>query len=308
MKGLETTKMPKIFFILILFLSLLYPNQGLLRAKAEWSLRSLLPKNESWKYSEDPQNYFPATLYEYINGAAEIYLAYDFKELAVGQYKRTDADASLSVEIYDMGNEKNSFGIYSAERFPDTRFVSVGNQGYFEEGALNFIVGRYYIKLLCFDCGNESEGFLRFFADDILRRIKDKGQMPPLLKVFPGEGLIANSEKFILHNFLGHAFLHDGYLAHYKKEELQFDCFLVEGESPEEAQSMLDKYLAYKKERVEERSFGYCLKDRYYHNVYLARVKNYLCGVLKIRDGFEEVGEKYLKVLVNSLKSSLRPH
>ncbi len=306
MDGLKTIKVQKAFFTLIFSLFLLCLNDGLLKAETEFSPGSLLPKNEIWMSTEDPQNYFPENLYEYIDGAAEIYLAYDFKELVVGQYKRTDADASLSVEIYDMGNEKNSFGIYSAERFPDTRFISVGNQGYLEEGTLNFIVGRYYIKLLCFDCGDKSEAFLRFFAENILSKVKNKGQMPPLLKMFPREALVVNSEKFILNNFLGHSFLHDGYLAQYKKEEFEFDCFLVEGESPEEAQNMLDQYLGYNKERVEKRSFGYSARDRYYHNIYLARVKNYLCGVIKIRDGFEEFGEKYLKILVNSLKGNPR--
>lgn len=297
----------KIFLSLILFF--LNPCQGLLRADADLPLRSLLPLNEEWEHAEDPQNYFPETLYEYINGAAEIYLAYDFKELIVGQYEKVDEETSLSVEIYDMGNERNSFGIYSAERFPDMRFVPVGNQGYSEEGTLNFTVGRYYVKLLCFDCEEVSENILKLFADEILAGIKDKGQMPPLLKAFPKHGLVANSEKFILNNFLGYAFLHDGYLANYKEGDLEFDCFLVEGKSQEEAQDMLEQYLAKKEKGREKKSFGYHLKDRYYYNIFLARVKNNLCGVIKIKDGFEETGEKYLKFLVNALKDSpIQPH
>jgi len=107
---------------------------------------------------------------------------------------------------------------------------------------------------------------------------------------------------------LGYAFLHDGYLANYKAGDLEFDCFLIEGESQEEAQDMLDQYLAKKEKIIEERSFGYHLKDRYYHNIYLARIKKNLCGVIKIKDGFEEVGEKYLKSLVNALKDSPMHH
>lgn len=306
MRHRQSTTTIKILFVLILFL--LNPYRKLLRAEAEFPLNSLLPTNEAWKRVEDPQNYLPESLYEYINGAAEIYLAYDFKELVVCQYEKVDAGASLSVEIYDMGNEKNSFGIYSAERFPDMRFVTVGNQGYLEEGTLNFMVGRYYVKLLCFDCDQESESTLKLFADEILAGVKDKAQMPPLINVFPEEGLIANSEKFILQNFLGYAFLHDGYLADYKRGELEFECFLVEGKSQDETQKMLDKYLDRKKGNIERKSFGYHLKDRYYHNIYLARIQNYLCGVFKIKDGFEEVGEIYLKSLAKSLKDSPMYH
>jgi hypothetical protein len=202
-------------------------------------------------------------------------------------------------------------GILSAYTAPNGFQICVlflGNQGYLEEGTLNFIVGRYYVKLLCFDCEEVSENVLKLFADEILAGIKDRGQVPPLLKAFPKDGLVANSEKFILNNFLGYAFLHDGYLANYKVGDLEFDCFLIEGESQEEAQDMLDQYLAKKEKIIEERSFGYHLKDRYYHNIYLARIKKNLCGVIKIKDGVEEVGEKYLKSLVNALKDNSMHH
>jgi hypothetical protein len=270
------------------------------------SLQSLLPEMEYWSLTESAKDYFPETLYEYIDGAAEIYLGYDFKQLIVGQYEKKDSQASLSVEIYDMGSEKNAFGIYSAERFPDTRFIPVGNQGYLEEGSLNFLVDRYYIKLLCFDCGEESESFLKQFSQAILRRIHDEGQLPFLLDVFPKEGLVPNTEKFILRNFMGYSFFHDGYLADYRLGDLEFQCFLIEGRDGKEAQSMLDKFITARGEgNTEEIPSGFHLKDRYYEHIFLARVENYLVGVMKIKDGQEETGKKYLLALIQSLEKHI---
>jgi len=77
---------------------------------------------------------------------------------------------------------------------------------------------------------------------------------------------------------------------------------LVEGENAEDAQNMLKKYLEKKgKQSVKEISAGYRIKDRYYHNIYLARVENYLCGVMKIKDEFKETGETYFRMLIESL-------
>ena len=293
----------KLFLPFVLFFSFLNAKGALLEEEGVSSLHFLLPDVVTWKIPESPQDYFPEILFEYINGAAEIYLSYDFKELTVGQYEKGDSNASLIIEIYDMGNEINSFGIYSAERFPDSQFISLGNQGYLEEETLNFIVGKYYVKLLCFDSGKESADFLKLFSQEVVKRVKDKGTLPPALAFFPKQGLVRNSEKFILRNFMGYSFLHSGYLANYKLEDLEFDCFLIEGENADDAQNMLKKYLEKKgKQSVEEISAGFRIKDRYYHNIYLARVENYLCGVMKIKDESLEVGDKYFGMLIESLK------
>ncbi len=287
---------------------LLSIQAGVSNESNESSLRSLLPELESFAFSESPQDYFPETLYEYIDGAAEIYLGYDFKQLIVGQYQMVDSEASLSVEIYDMGNDINSFGIYSAERFPDTEFITVGNQGYLEEGTLNFIVGKYYVKLLCFDCDEGSDQVLRGFSEEIVKNVEDRGQLPSLLNVFKQEGLIANSEKFILRNFLGYEFLGHGYLASYRLGDVEFDGFIVDGKSEKEARLMLEKYLKTRKQGSYEKTpLGYHIRDRYYGHIYLAQVGNYLCAVMKIKDGSEKVGKKYLKVLIQALEGHQEP-
>jgi hypothetical protein len=295
----------KISLILFILVSVLNGKAILLDTEEVTSLIGLLPKVEDWKYSEEPQNFIPGNLYEYINGAAEIYLAYDFKELIVGQYEKDKEveEASLSIEIYDMGNEKNSFGIYSAERFSESQFIPIGNQGYLEEGTLNFVVGRYYIKLLCFDCGEKSDEILKSFSNRIVKRVKDKGQFPPALSHFPQEGLIQNTEKYILRNFMGYGFLHDGYVASYLIKDQEFDCFIIEGKNEEDAQKMLEQYLEKKSNvDIKETSMGYLIKDRYYHNIFLARSQNHICGVMKIKDDFHELGVRYLRMLLESLE------
>jgi hypothetical protein len=271
---------------------------------ANLPLKSLLPEVSSWNTPEDPLNYFPESLYEYINGAAEVYLSYDFKELIVAEYQREKSEAVMTVEIYDMGSNKNSFGIYSAERYPESRFIPVGIQGYIEEGTLNFLVDRYYVKLLCFNADSQSEDYLNDFSKGILNRITDQGEFPEVLNAFPQKGLQAKTEKYILNNFLGYGFLHDGYSASYESDGLEFDCFVVEGKDPEDAAEMLIKYLEAKgKENVKDLPTGHLIKDRYYSNIYLAQVGRYLCGVMKIKEGFEKTGELYLKELIQNLKA-----
>lgn len=302
MKCLKKVQTKKCVFLALVFLLWIPGNPASQEASVD--LSTLLPDVEGMEIKDSPDTYFPESLFEYINGAAEIYLSYDFKELIVAEFADDDNSDSVVVEIYDMGNHKNAFGIYSAERYPDSNFINLGTQGYLEEGALNFLVGSYYAKLFCYDCEGRSEQWLRTFADKMVNRVESKAGFPTLLKTFPQEGLIPNTEKFILRNVMGYKFLHDGYISSYKKDDIDFDCFLIEGKDAEEAAEMLKKFLDAKgADSVQKATSGFRIKDRYYHNIYIAQVDHILCGVMKIPDDHSELGENYLQRFIQSVKN-----
>jgi hypothetical protein len=269
------------------------------------SPQSPLPRIEGWSFSEAPRTYLPASLFEYIDGAAENYLSYAFKQLVVGNYKNEKSSAALTVEVYDMGNDENAFGIYSSERYPESHFLPVGNQGYWEEGTLNFIVGSEYVKILCFDCGSSGEATMRIFAGEVEKRVHPRGSLPRALELFPRAGLIANSEKFVRLNVLGFGFLHDGYLASYKTDGQEFDLFIIQGRDEAEAADMEKQYLAAQTKNnapVQPISSGYRIKDRYAQNVFLARAGRHLVGSMRIKEGAEETGLRYLNALLSAVK------
>jgi Family of unknown function (DUF6599) len=284
---------------LFLWLGFVVPG----RAGSQSTLPSLLPKPGGWEQTEAPALYAPATLFEYIDGAAENYLSYGFMELAVGSYKEAKTGAALTVEIYDMGDDIKAFGIYSSEKYPESHFLAIGNQGYWEEGSLNFIVGRYYVKLLCFDCGVAAEEFLTSVAREIEQKAPDKGRIPPLLGLFSVEGLVPNSERFVLQNVLGYGFLHHGYMASCRAQDQEFELFAIQGKDARDAQSMLTKYLDSQREggqAVQPTELGYHVRDRYSGNIYLVQSGNLILGVMKIKDGSEGLGLKYLRLLAQA--------
>ncbi len=267
------------------------------------SNQALLPELSNWSMTEDPSTYFPETLFEFINGAAEIYLAYDFKELTVTQYGQKGSTASMAVEIYEMSNETNAFGIYGAERFPDNNFVPIGIQGYVDEGMLNYLIGKYYVKLLCFEGSNRSGEYLDLFAKAIAERTQGQTTFPTLLSHFPKEGQVANSEKFILKNVMGYSFLHDGYSSNYKVGDFEFDCFIIQGHDEEDAQMMLDRYLDAKKSSpIQKKASMVSIHDRYYDLIFISRVGSHICGVMRVEEGKEDIGQEYLEALVDSFK------
>jgi hypothetical protein len=272
-------------------------------------LSGLLPSLEGWSLSEPPQTYLPENLFEYIDGAAESYLSYDFQRLVVGQYKKSDASDALTVEIYDLGSPRNAFGIYGIERYPESRFLQIGAQGYLEEGSLNFFSGSFYIKLMCYDCGAQAEQVLLQAARLIAGRISNPAGFPSVLASFPEQNRVANSEKFILKNFLGMSFLEAGYTAQYRVGEVEFEAFIIEAGSADKAAVMLEQFLT--KSGVAPgydpaKQSRFTWKDRYLKNVFIDKRGAALFGLIKVPDGQEGLAKPYLDDMAGALGMSLR--
>lgn len=263
----------------------------------------LLPKLEGWAFSEDPVLYGPESLFEYINGAAEAFIGYDLIDAAVGQYKQAQGAATLTAEVYDMGKPLNAFGIYTTERFPESRFLPLGVQGYIEEGTLNFLAGRYYVKLMAYDAGDKTEAVLRTAAGEILRRIGDPGGFPGLLGAFPAEGRLANTEKFILRSFLGLEFLKNGLVAAYKGGAGDYDAFIIEAATEAEAEAMLARYLEKAAGGTAAAAAGGAMgfRDRYLENVTVGRSGRFLYGTTKVKDADKAAGAKTAAALAAGL-------
>jgi hypothetical protein len=293
----------------LLAITILWPVPALSQErKANPALAALVPQAGAWKPAEALQSFFPESLYEYIDGAAESYLSYDFKELLVGQLKKEGTEATLTVEIYDMSGPGNAFGIFSAERYPENKPVPIGDLGYLEGESLNFLAGRYYVKLLSFGLGEGTVSALTDYGQRIAAAVPEKSGLPPLLRVFPPEGLVARSEKFVKKNFLGYEFLHDGFLATYKIDGQEVDCFVAASDSEKEAAAALGRLLDFfaKDKQVPEKiALGYRVKNRSSQLTYIGYVRNVLCGVLRVPDGLGPAGEKLLGALTDSLAKIL---
>jgi hypothetical protein len=178
-------------------------------------LRAPLPGHAIEQGTRSTYNAY--SLYQYIDGGADIYLLYDFKTLLHQDFK--SGATELTADIYEMGNAEDAFGIYSSERSPNYKFLPIGAEGYRAEGILNFFEGQYYIKLS--GSGANTDALLDQFARLVSGRIEGTRTLPALLASFPREHRVAHSEKYIKKDPLGHAFLAPAYLVTYGQGKQQ---------------------------------------------------------------------------------------
>ncbi|UCH94661.1 MAG: hypothetical protein JSV88_30960 [Candidatus Aminicenantes bacterium] len=247
-------------------------------------MTSIFPDFEGWSKKGKPDIYTPDNLFEYINGAAEVFLSYDFVKLAALTYENNKKN-SFTVDVYRHSSNRNGFGIYSQEKPRQGSFLTIGAQGYYEKGVLNFFKGSYYVKMSGYDLGDNDEKVLTTTAQKIANALEGVVHFPAAVKCFPGKGKVANSEAYINKNFLGHSFLHSAYVADYEMKGQKFQVFIIETHKPEEAEEILNKYTAFVKKKgikVDQVKNFYRFQDPYYRSSGMMNMKmekNYLWGL-----------------------------
>ena len=258
------------------------------------------PEIPGWNQSGEIQTFIPKTLYEYINGAADLYLAYDFEELKVAEYYN-EKKASVTIDVYRHKTPVDAFGIYSQERLPNANYLDIGLQGYYEKNALNVLSGSYYVKISSFNTGPEDQGVLLTFAKTVAEHLGEKGRLPALLATFPAEGKMKNSEKFIAKKFLGYSFLHSAFTADYELGGKKFKLFIIESENQRECRNIIQKYLEQTgktgKNVVEGR---HTISDPHHGEIDLYWKGRHLWGILNLND--LALRSKYLRLLEEGLQ------
>jgi hypothetical protein len=257
-------------------------------------ISALFPSMQGWTPKGKPDVYTPDNLFEYINGAADVFLSYDFQQLATVTFENAKKH-SFTVDIYRHGSERNGFGIYSQERSSKGPFLPIGTQGYYEQGVLNFLRGAYYVKMSGFDLGENDKQVLYAYAEKLAKNLEGDSTFPAAVTCFPGEGKVSNSEGFISKNFLGHSFLHSAFTADYEKDGRPYRVFIIETKSNTGTESILKNYLAFLEKKgvaVEKKENFYRFQDPYYRSSGKLNFKianNYIWGLFSKNDTMGEM-------------------
>jgi hypothetical protein len=255
----------------------------------------LFPELSSWDLKIDETVYVPENLWELINGAAEVYLAYDFKDLHIGEYTN-DKDDMIRVELYRHADVENTFGIYSSERMPDYRFIEAGTEGYTSFDALNFFTGNYYVKMIWSGTSDPVDNLLIELAGEIEKKLNQENRWPEILSYFPEENRMLKSEAYSNVNFLGYSFLHSAFTAGYQTDGGNFRLFILRLNDEDEAGLTLDKYFkTIQFSSSGERKEQYIVEDPYNGIIGIGIKKNYLFGVYNLDD--RQLIKKYLDQL-----------
>jgi len=133
--------------------------------------------------------YSAENLYGYIDGGAELFLEFGFKELRVVHVTR--GKEQLSVDLYRMTGVLPALGIYLAKCAPETPMAGVVPRNSGDRYQLGMVQGSWFIFINNFDGNRERIKLMRQLANKLAAQIPDKLMAWPC--TLSKEGLVKGS-------------------------------------------------------------------------------------------------------------------
>lgn len=176
----------------LVLLGLLPPLLAALDGPAD--LGRLLPAEfAGWRPAGEDRAFTRDTIFEYMDGAGEIYLAYGFRRLLVREYAGPSG-SPLVAEIYDMAGPADAYGIAANDQ--DGEDIAVGRDGLYGGGLLRFWKGPYFVRLLAEKETDGTRGLLAEMGRAIAAAIPEEGPRPALMDALPAEHLDRKSLRY----------------------------------------------------------------------------------------------------------------
>ncbi len=206
-------------------------------------MMDLLPdKSGLWFRSGEDRWYTNESLYDYIDGGAELFISYGFEKVLSRTYIAED-QPDVTVDVFDMISSENAYGVFCHIRDGLNTEFGQGSQVYDE--AILFWKDHYYVSVTADGITLASKETIRSIAGHIETAIKKNGPLPEILNLLPDQGVDASTLVFFKHyvwlnslyyigddNFLGIDEHSDALLSRITINGQEVICLVIEYPSP----------------------------------------------------------------------------
>lgn len=158
---------------------------------------SLPSEIHGWKASGEDAVYNRETLFDYMNGGAELYLAYDFRKVCTRRFAGP-GENEIIMDVYDMGSSEEAFGIFSMDLEDEGAGMGQGSEYGF--GLLRFWKSHFFVSINALGDEKLSEPVILELGKAVAAQIKSEGPKPALLQALPEKTLRENRTSFFHSN------------------------------------------------------------------------------------------------------------
>ena len=156
----------------------------------------VLPTEASgWRAVDDGQTYDTESIYSYIDGHAEVYMAYGMVRCLSWRYSGPEGEPDILLDLFEQASPADAFGVFTHDR--DGEEVEIGQGGLFRYGWLSFWKGRWFGSVYAEGESEASAEAVLALGRAAADAIDEIGDLPPLVSELPGDGLDRRSVRFL---------------------------------------------------------------------------------------------------------------
>ncbi len=227
--------------LVAILICVLLAGNAVVWGQAENSTARIIPP-DGFRASGAPEIYDPDTLYQKINGQAELYLSAGFVSLESQWYEAVaDADSIIEVNLYHMGGLMNAFSVFSLQRRDTAQTIDVTPFAYQTEKTIYMVHGPYYVEILSTLPSGTHISTLKQLAERFIRDTPVDKRDLHLLSVFPSENLVEGSASMIARDAFGFDLLDNVFTFAYDADAGRSTAYVSKRKSAEEARTLVSK-------------------------------------------------------------------
>jgi hypothetical protein len=180
-----------------------------------------------WEAEGKAVTYDTRTVFEYLDGGAEVYLAYGMKTVSALKYVRT-GEPSINLSLFEMEESEGAFGAFTYERLDAGADIGQGSE--YGAGMLRFWQGCFFVFIQAEQVTPASGDAVLTLGRTLASGLAGEGKLPALISALPQEGLrpltvryvispliLKNLERTLDNNALGLPERTQAVMAHYGK-------------------------------------------------------------------------------------------
>ena len=178
------------------------------------NLHAGLPKQVlAWTAETDDRIYNSETIFDYIDGGAEVYRAYNMRRCLSRRFTSA-AGPAIVLDIFDMGSAADAYGVFTHD--PEGEVVDLGQDGRLRPGWLNFWKDRFFVSIYTEEETPSAIQAVKALGETVDSLIPTRGNRPAILKLLPAEGLKSDSVRYLHHPIIlnYHYYISDTNLLH----------------------------------------------------------------------------------------------
>jgi len=160
------------------------------------ALRTALPETVAgWTKDGPAELYDQDSIYSYIDGHAEVYLAYGMRRCLAQRYAGTAEGPGIVVDIFELATPADAYGVFTHDQEGEP--VAVGNDALLRHGWLSLWKGPYFVSVYAEGEADGVRAAVLELAKAVAAAIPEAGERPGLVTELPSNGLEPRSVRYL---------------------------------------------------------------------------------------------------------------